>query len=60
MKIKNKKDCDYTTELCPYCNKETPVPNKLGMYHCVYCGAKIISCSMCLYKDCSKCLSKKD
>jgi hypothetical protein len=44
-----------TTELCPYCEEEVDLPNKLAIQECPSCHKMIKTCSMCEDKPCDDC-----
>ena len=49
----NKKDEEYTSELCPYCGNE-PIILAHKPSPCSFCGEIILPCSMCdLHHICS-------
>ncbi|HID0768150.1 TPA: hypothetical protein ACXDAZ_002680 [Clostridium botulinum] len=55
------KDVDYiindliTYELCPECEYEVTLLNKMEEQVCPVCGKEIIPCSICKLKKCSEC-----
>lgn len=49
----------FTTEMCPYCDREVQIPAFLGIYKCPSCGEFIIACSMCEDMQCEDCSYSK-
>ncbi|HCL4455246.1 TPA: hypothetical protein N2D10_003273 [Clostridium botulinum] len=44
-----------TYELCPECEYEVTLLNRMKKQVCPICGKEIIPCSICDIKECSKC-----
>lgn len=51
---------DGCAEWCPHCCSESPIRNEFGYQECIYCGEKLLTCSLCPqdYQDCGNCPAK--